>query len=65
MTLNEKFANNNIRMVLIPTAVVKKKTVDQSEEEKQREQQVDQERKYQIDAAIVKIMKARKTEKHQ
>ncbi len=37
MTLNEKFASNNIRMTLIPQAVVKKKTVEQSEEEKQRE----------------------------
>lgn len=41
MTLNEKFTSNNIRMTLIPTAVVKKKSVEQSEEEKNREAQVD------------------------
>ncbi|KAL9641994.1 hypothetical protein ABK040_004050 [Willaertia magna] len=58
-TLNESFESKLIKVKIAP--VVLKESKEQAEETKQK---VDEERKWQLDAAIVRIMKARKTLEH-
>lgn len=50
---------------MVPQPASRKKTAEATGEEKTLEKQVENERGYVIDASIVKIMKTRKTEKHQ
>ena len=62
--LNLQFASQQIRLNLIPVPAAKKKTTEETEQEKDIQNQVDNDRARYIDAAIVKIMKTRKTETH-
>lgn len=59
LSLNEKFASKLKRVVV--TRMNKK---EKAEESKETEERVMEERKYEIDAAIMKIMKGKKTASH-
>ena len=61
--LNMVFANNNVRVNLIPVQS-KKQTVEKTEESKNDDKEIKMERQNITDATIVRIMKARKTEMH-
>lgn len=62
----EKFQNPNTRVMYVPTQTHKKKAGDTKEDEKIKndDKEIRQERQNIIDAVIVRIMKARKTDKH-
>lgn len=62
VTMN--FTNNNIKVSFVPTQTHKKKTADKNEAEKVDDKEIRIERQNIIDAVVVRIMKARKTEKH-
>ena len=62
--VNPKFANNSIRINLIPQKNVKKKTAEPTAEEAQQAKQIARERQFVIQANIVKIMKAKKQYKY-
>ncbi len=59
-----QFANNNLRVQFIPTQTHKKKEVGKNDTEKNDDKEIRIERQNIIDAVVVRIMKARKTEKH-
>mmetsp|Transcript_12723 Transcript_12723/g.12574 ORF Transcript_12723/g.12574 Transcript_12723/m.12574 type:complete len:94 (+) Transcript_12723:1928-2209(+) len=58
------FTNNNIRVQFVPTQTHKKKELDKNDKERNDDKEIRIERQNIIDAVIVRIMKARKTEKH-
>lgn len=58
------FSNNNLKCSFVPTQTHKKVSADKSEGEKGDEKEIRLERQNIIDAVVVRIMKARKTEKH-
>lgn len=63
--VNVKFKNKLIKVTFIPQVVHKKKEPgQQSEQDKKVLNEIKQERKHVLDAMIVRIMKARKQEKH-
>jgi len=64
--LNLEFQSNNIRCNFVPQKTHKKKTneKDGGEETTQQDKEIKLERQNIIDSVIVRIMKARKTEKH-
>lgn len=64
VNVNLAFTNNNIRVQFLPVSTHKKKEVGQDEKEKQDDKEIRLERQNIIDAVVVRIMKARKTEKH-
>lgn len=59
--VNPKFAQNNIRLNLIPQKIVKKKTTEATAEETAAFKQVAKERQFVVQAHIVKVMKSQKT----
>ena len=63
--VNPKFAQNNIRQMLIPQRVYKKKTTEKTEEEAKQEKTVMKERTFVIQAHAVKVMKAQKQYRYQ
>jgi len=63
-SVNQGFTNANIRVNFIPAQTHKKKTTEKTETEKMDDREIRIERQNIIDAVIVRIMKARKTEKH-
>ena len=60
---NPAFANNNIKVNLIPVPS-KKQTTEKTEESKNDDKEIKMERQNITDATIVRIMKARKQENH-
>jgi len=64
VSVNSKFTNPNIKVNFVPTSTHKKKTTEKSEVEKIDDKEIRLERQNIIDAVIVRIMKARKSEKH-
>ena len=64
--INPAFKNPSLKLNFIPKKTHKKKTVtEKSEVQAQVEQETKIERQHVLDAVIVRIMKARKTENHQ
>jgi len=64
VSVTANFQNNNIRVIFVPTQTHKKPSAEKSEQEKMDDKEVRIERQNIIDAVVVRIMKARKTEKH-
>jgi cullin 3 len=64
VNVNTAFTNNNIRVQFVPTQTHKKKTAEKNDSEKVDDKEIRIERQNIIDAVIVRIMKARKTDKH-
>ena len=64
VSVNTGFSNNNIRVQFVPTQTHKKKTAEKNDSEKVDDKEIRIERQNIIDAVIVRIMKARKTDKH-
>lgn len=64
VSVNATFQNPNIRVNFVPAVTHKKKTTDKTEAEKVDDKEIRIERQNIIDAVIVRVMKARKTEKH-
>ena len=64
VAVNQSFSNNNLRVNFIPTVTHKKVDTKQTDNEKVDDKEIKLERQNIIDAVIVRIMKARKTEKH-
>lgn len=65
--INIEFKHPNIKCSFIPTQTHKrsaKKDEKEQEEDKQNEKEIKLERQNIIDAVVVRIMKARKEEKH-
>jgi len=65
LEVNQAFKNNLIKLNLIPKATHKKKDPNQeSEVQKKAKEEIKNERSTILDAMIVRIMKARKKERH-
>jgi hypothetical protein len=64
LSVTGNFANPNMKVNFIPAQTHKKKTAEKNEGEKVDDKEIRLERQNIIDAVIVRIMKARKTEKH-
>lgn len=64
ISVNNNFSNPNVKVVFIPAQTHKKKTAEKTETEKMDDKEIRLERQNIIDAVIVRIMKARKTDKH-
>lgn len=62
--MNTGFTNPNIRVNFVPVQTHKKKTTEKTDAEKVDDKEIRIERQNIIDAVIVRVMKARKTEKH-
>jgi len=60
ITVNEKFANAQLRLTIIPQQTAKRKTAEPTEEDKEIDKGVRSERQAVCDANIVKIMKTHK-----
>lgn len=58
------FANPNVKVNFIPTQTHKKKVAEKNDNEKIDDKEIRLERQNIIDAVIVRIMKARKSDKH-
>jgi cullin 3 len=58
------FVNANVKVTFTPAVTHKKKTTEKDEGEKVDDEDIRKERQNIIDAVVVRIMKARKTEKH-
>lgn len=64
--INEAFKNPSLKVNFVPKKTHKKKTVDEKGAiETQVEQEIKMERQFVLEAIIVRIMKARKTERHE
>jgi hypothetical protein len=64
--VNDAFKNPSLKLNFIPKKTHKKKTVsEKSDVQSAVEQEIKIERQHVLDAIIVRIMKARKTESHQ
>lgn len=64
ISVAQNFSNPNMKVNFIPAQTHKKKTAEKNEGEKIDDKEIRLERQNIIDAVIVRIMKARKTEKH-
>jgi hypothetical protein len=64
LVVTGNFSNPNLKVNFIPISSHKKKTAEKSDIEKNNDKEIRIERQNIIDAVIVRIMKARKTEKH-
>lgn len=64
MSVTANFANPNLKVNFIPSVSHKNPTPNQTDPNDQGDKEIRLERQNIIDAVIVRIMKARKTEKH-
>lgn len=64
ISVNLKFTNAQLRLQLLPQLNQKKKTNEPTEEDKENEKGIKQERQAVCDAYIVKVMKTHKTVMH-
>lgn len=62
--VNLDFSNSSNRVSFVPTQTHKKKTADAKDDKQVDDKEIRIERQNIIDAVVVRIMKARKTEKH-
>lgn len=60
-----KFTHAQTRLIVVPVQSNKKKTSQPTEEDKEMEKGIKQERQQKCDAHIVKVMKTHKTVSHQ
>ena len=63
--VNLKFQNPQTRLNVVPVPAQKKKTIEATEEDKEMEKGIKQERQLVCDGYIVKVMKTHKTVNHQ